>query len=70
MVDIEEFFDGFSEITDKLKESKLKITVPKFELNGKKVNAFNKKYTVGSNDNNFAQKELERERKERQNMFK
>ena len=70
MVDIEEFFDGFSEITDKLKASKLKITVPKFELNGKKVNAFNKKYTVGSNDNNFAQKELERERKERQNMFK
>lgn len=70
MVDIEEFFDGFSEITDKLKASKLKITVPKFELNGKKVNAFNKKHTVGSNDNNFAQKELERERKERQNMFK
>lgn len=70
MVDVEEFFDGFSEITDKLKASKLKITVPKFELNGKKVNAFNKKYTVGSNDNNFAQKELERERKERQNMFK
>ena len=49
---------------------KLWIGTNRAELNGKKVNAFNKKYTVGSNDNNFAQKELERERKERQNMFK
>lgn len=41
----------------------------KFELNGKKINLINEKIATGSNDDNFALKELERERKEREKMF-
>ena len=40
-----------------------------FELNGKDINKFNERFTVGSNENNFAKKELERERREREKMF-
>lgn len=54
----------------------VKVTVPKeksfsekFELNGKSVNSFNEKFVVGRKETNFAMKELERERKEREKMF-
>ena len=42
----------------------------KFELNGKAINVFNERFTIGNKDENFAKKELERERKEREKMFK
>lgn len=41
----------------------------KYELNGKNINNFNERIVVGKSDDNFAQKELERERKEREKMF-
>ena len=42
----------------------------KYELNGKNVNIFNERLVTGKSDDNFAQKELERERKDREKMFK
>ena len=55
----------------------VKVTVPKeksfsekFELNGKSVNSFNERFIVGRKETNFAVEELERERKEREKMFK
>jgi hypothetical protein len=41
----------------------------KFELNGKNINALNERFTVGKRDDNFAQQELEKERRDRKNMF-
>ena len=46
-----------------------KPSFKKFELNGKNINIFNERLTVGKADDNFAQKELEKERKEREKMF-
>lgn len=40
-----------------------------FELNGKNINALNERFTVGKRDDNFAQQELEKERRDRKNMF-
>lgn len=51
------------------KEPVEKIQIKKFELNGKDINIFNERFTVGKADDNFAQNELERERKEREKMF-
>lgn len=58
--------------TNKTQPSPVNIKLPttKFELNGKNINAFNERFNVGSKDDNFALKELERERKEREKMFK
>lgn len=47
-----------------------KIQLKKFELNGKDINVFNERFKVGKTDDNFAKNELERERKDREKMFK
>ncbi|MBE6785908.1 MAG: hypothetical protein E7538_06750 [Ruminococcaceae bacterium] len=47
-----------------------KIQLKKFELNGKDINIFNERFIVGKTDDNFAKNELERERKDREKMFK
>ncbi len=46
-----------------------KLQINKFELNGKNINIFNERFIVGKADDNFAQNELERERKDREKMF-
>ncbi len=46
-----------------------KPSFTKFELNGKNINALNERFTVGKRDDNFAQQELEKERRDRKNMF-
>lgn len=51
------------------KAEKVMPTATKFELNGKNINALNERFTVGKRDENFARKELEKERKEREKMF-
>ena len=47
-----------------------KIQLKKFELNGKDINVFNERFIIGKTDDNFAKNELERERKDREKMFK
>lgn len=49
---------------------KIKLTDTKFELNCKNITALNERFTLGKKDENFAQSELEKERRERENMFK
>lgn len=51
------------------KQASKKLQIKKFELNGKDINVFNERVTVGKSDDNFAKNELERERKEREKMF-
>ena len=51
------------------KQASKKLQIKKFELNGKDINVFNERFTVGKSDDNFAKNELERERKEREKMF-
>ncbi len=53
-----------------IEPKKIHIKKEKFEFNGKSINALNERFTVGGNSDNFALKELERERKEREKMFK
>lgn len=60
-------FDKVQKMSEKPDNEKININ--KFELNGKNINIFNERFTVGKADDNFAQKELERERKEREKMF-
>ncbi len=44
---------------------------PDYEINGKRINKFNERIVTGSSSaTGFAARELERERKERENMFK
>lgn len=52
-----------------VKTTAIKPLLKKYELNGKAVNSINERVIIGKADDNFAQKELERERKERKNMF-
>ena len=51
------------------KQDSKKLQIKKFKLNGKDINVFNERFTVGKSDDNFAKNELERERKEREKMF-
>lgn len=51
------------------KQESGKIQINKFKLNGKNINVFNERFTVGKADDNFALDELNRERKERERIF-
>lgn len=51
------------------KQESGKIQINKFKFNGKNINVFNERFTVGKADDNFALDELNRERKERERMF-
>lgn len=58
-------------VTNATREStKPKLNDTKFELNGKNVTQLNERFTADRSDSDFARKELERERKEREKMFK